>query len=385
MQARITELITSYNEDEQKSMQTLANYDKVQMLDEVYSLYLNASASNNFEAKVQALSALSQHLVDLRVADSDIFINPGVFQNPTETYLLQKAGSTLCFGPRNQTNQPMFGPKTDSNTDTFTLFNCTSLTIQNMIAVSLNDTKWPFPYDVTYGGIYCPSKESHTPGNYELWNVATGSDCKDSWSHVGSIHSEDGKEVIIGSQSTDSEGAQKQLVLACGDCFPENQCGFVTSKVDNVSTLFKDSSNQCVTKFNAIGLHPSLPASRMNLILKLYPWFTSFNLLVLTELYALKNNSYVLESCEAAKEDWLGAFEGLSSYYSHIYSNTDFLSDLNMSSLANYSCKDMALAFRTSYLNSTNITLPSNVTEKTLAEALKWGNNTSMDVFSAVT
>lgn len=105
MQARITDMIKSYNEDQQTSLQELSNSNTINMMDEGYQLYLNASESGNFDAKVKSLSYLAQHFLDLRGSESDIFINPEAFKTQTQT-MLQKAGTKLCLGPRNNSGTP---------------------------------------------------------------------------------------------------------------------------------------------------------------------------------------------------------------------------------------------------------------------------------------
>lgn len=99
--------MTTYIDDQKESMQSLANHAKFKMLDEEYQLYISASESNNFDAKIKSLTNLAQHFVDMRGSDSDIFISPQIFNEPTQTYLLQKVGTNMCFGPRNQSNIPM--------------------------------------------------------------------------------------------------------------------------------------------------------------------------------------------------------------------------------------------------------------------------------------
>jgi hypothetical protein len=105
VQGRITSIVRSVTNDVLNSEQELANQNAIQLIQENMNLYQQASSGGmqNFEAKISALENLAESFRTFR-ASPDIFVSASFLNTTAPFYLMQKAGTKLCFGPRRSAN-----------------------------------------------------------------------------------------------------------------------------------------------------------------------------------------------------------------------------------------------------------------------------------------
>lgn len=348
--------------------QDLANSNAIQELQNQLHNYASSVRIGDTEGKISALDSLVTIFQNLRT-QPDLFVSESFVQaQPAPYYLLKKAGTNKCFGPRvgKQTGEPTFtGDTKHGGRDTYALWNCTvprnlemlkmrvvpeALPSTNRASVDYNHGgmtesgmatahtpatpfKMLFASDQNTAGQFCPWDRHASKWRYGFMYKFRSDNCSPTaknnvkWdTGVRFIPDHTGRKLIIAATAPNNDDGI--TTVACGNghgvqgnCpgkLDDDQCYFAQNRDHRTAMdahLFSKTQHMCMTVFDRVPYYPNLPPSRLRKMLLITPLLTQVNLLALVELQAITGKRSTCAEFDVAARSWVGSFSTVKALY----------------------------------------------------------------------